>query len=526
VDAYNISAQPASIANKAAVASTIAPLLGMDESKLSAELTTDKKFLYIARRVNADVGEAIKKAKIPGIGTELITKRLYPGGELACHILGFIDIDGNGREGLERVYNKELHGKDGWVVEEVDAKKRPIPGTTREQVNPVDGEDIVLTIDSTLQHDLESDLRETYETHKAAGASALIMQPDTGEVLALANMPSFDPNNPGAAKPEQRRNRAITDLYEPGSTLKTITACAAIESKAITLNESWHCSGSIKIGNHTVRCSLHGHEFAHGHGAVNVAKCLKYSCNIAAAGIGKKLGKQRLYNFERAFGMYEKPGSTMPGEIKAWHDNWKDWPDIRLANIAFGQGIAVTPLQMARAYSAVANGGLLMRPFVVSEIRRDGIPDKVFHPHVSRRVISQETSSLVSQMLIGCVEEGTGQNAQVDGYKVAGKTGSAQKAIGGHYIPGKIIASFAGFLPVTNPKAVILVAVDEPKGSHFGAVVAAPVFQSAAKRTMWRLKIPPDDLSESDEPATDNVSKHEHAESVPASHRSLTRRAG
>ncbi|HEY3297343.1 MAG TPA: penicillin-binding transpeptidase domain-containing protein [Armatimonadota bacterium] len=494
VDAYNISAQPVKIEDKAAASRKIAPILHMDEKELLADLNTGRKFLYLSRRVEAEVGEAIKQAKIPGIGAELTAKRLYPGGDLACHILGFTDIDGKGREGLEKVYDKELSGQDGYMVVEVDVRGNPIPGSKKKQINPVDGKDIVLTIDSTIQHKLESDLRATYESHNAAGASALVMQPETGEILALANMPTFDPNKPGKAKPEQRRNRAIMDLYEPGSTLKALTACAGVESKAISLTDTWYCHGSIRIGKRTVRCSLHGREFAHGHGVCNVGKMLKYSCNIAASGIGSRIGKERLYDFESAFGMYERPGSGLPGEVRGWHDSWKDWSDIRLANVAFGQGIAVTPLQMARAYSAVANGGLLLRPYIVKEILKGGKQEAMFHRHISRRVISEETSALVSQMLTGVVSEGTGQNAQVEGYKVAGKTGSAQKAVGGRYVPGKIVASFAGFLPVSRPKAVILVAVDEPKGSHFGAVVAAPVFQSTAKTTMWRLKIPPDDL--------------------------------
>ena len=505
VDAYDISANPNLIKDKTGVAKLIAPILGEDEKVVLEKLSLPKGFVYLARRASADIGDKIKKAKIDGISSTITTMRMYPGAELACHVVGFVNVDGKGMEGLEKVYNKELSGKDGYIVEEYDRKGTPIPGTIKERVEPINGKDLVLTIDSTLQHGLEVDLRKTYEDHKAAGACAVIMNPSTGEVLALANMPDFDPNDSGNADPASRRNRALTDLYEPGSTLKTLTACAAVESKAVAPNETWYCHGSTKIGKRTVRCSLHGREFAHGHGVTDMAKMLKYSCNIAAAGIGLRVGKQRLYSFEKAFGLYEKPGSGMSGEVKGWHDSWQDWADIRLANIAFGQGIAVTPLQMARAYCAVANGGLLMRPYVVSAIRSGSGIEKSFPPRISRRVISEATSATVSEMLTGVVSDGTGQSAQVDGYRIGGKTGSAQKAVNGRYVAGKIVASFVGFLPITKPRAVILVAVDEPKGSHFGAVVAAPVFQLSAKRAMWRLKIPPDDPANESTPETDGA---------------------
>jgi len=493
VDAYDISADPRLIKDKAGVSKILSGLLGIPEQVVTEKLTSRKKgFVYLLRRADVEIGDKVKEAKIDGIDVSTTTKRVYPGGELASHIIGFTNVDGKGMEGLERRFDKQLKGRDGYIIGEFDAKNHLIPGSIRARLEPENGKDLVLTIDTNLQHGLESDLRKSYQDHQAAGASAIIMDPRTGEILALANMPDFNPNHPGDSESESRRNRALADLYEPGSTLKTITACAAMETKAVGLNETFYCHGSTKIGNSTVRCSLHGHEFAHGHGVCNTGKMLKYSCNIAAAAIGARVGKQRLYNFEQKFGMYERPGSEMPGEVRGWHDNWEDWADIRLANISFGQGIAVTPLQMARAYCAVSNGGLLMRPYVVKSIMKDGKVEKEFVPQVSRRVISRGTSETVSDMLTGVVSDGTGQTAQLDGYLVAGKTGSAQKAVGGRYVAGKVVASFAGFLPVSRPRAVILVAVDEPKGSHFGAVVAAPVFQAVAKRTMWRLKVPPD----------------------------------
>ena len=496
VDAYDIGARPAAIGDKAATAARLAPLVGWDTDELLAKLNSRTRPFYLVRGLDAERSAKVQEAKLQGIDVLRTMKRIYPGGTLASHAIGFTDVDGHGIAGLEKTFDRELRGVDGCVVAERDARGKIIPGSRRKRVEPIHGKDLVLTIDSTLQHALEIELERTYRENSAAGASAVIMDPKTGEILALANMPTFDPNEVGGSDASSRRNRAVTDLYEPGSTLKTITACAALEEGAIDTDDTFYCSGSMCIGRRTIRCSVHA-PFTHGHGACNVAKVLRYSCNMGAAGIGLRLGKEKLYAYEKAFGLYEKPGSGLLGEVCGWHDRWQDWADVRLANVAFGQGIVMTPLQLTRAYAVVANGGVLMRPYVVKEIRSpDGKLEKGFGPRAARRVVSEETARLVSEMLHGAVTGGTGKTARVDGYKVAGKTGSAQKAstTGRGYAPGKFVASFVGFLPITNPRVVILVAVDEPKGTHFGATVAAPVFQSVARKAMWHMRVPPDEL--------------------------------
>lgn len=498
IDAYDIAVRPSVLKkDKIRVLTQLASLLGMDAQSLVRKAEGRNKPFYVMRGADIDVGERVRKAGLPGVDALRTLKRVYPYGQLAAHVIGFTNVDGDGIAGLERVFNKELKGADGYVMAERDARGKIIAGSRKLRIEPVQGKDIVLTIDATLQNALETQLYNgAYEKFHAAGASAVVMDPKTGEILALANCPSFDPNNVRSSDPASQRNRAVTDLYEPGSTLKTITACAGLEEGVIDTHDTFVCNGSVTIGRRTIRCSLHP-PFMHGHGSVNVAKVLCYSCNIGAAGIGLRLGAQKLYKYEEAFGLYEKPGSKLDGETCCtWHDTWRDWPDVRLANIAFGQGIVVTPLQLAKAYCAVANGGLLMRPYVVKEIRRpDGSAEKVFRPHVERRVISERTSSMVREMLHGVVTDGTGKTAKVEGYKVAGKTGSAQKAStsGLGYAPGKFVASFVGFLPVTDPRLVILVAVDEPQGTHFGATAAAPVFREVARTAMWYLKVPPDD---------------------------------
>lgn len=507
VDAYDIYVDPSQVENKAAVAEKLAPVIGWSRERLLGVLNERRLFTYLRRRADADLWKEVKALDIRGVGANPTMKRVCPGGALAAHILGFTNVDGVGMEGLERAYDRVLRGRDGFFEAEIDARRKIIPISRGRRVEPVNGKDIVLTIDGTIQHCLEMELEKSYKAHSAAGASAVVMNPATGEILAMANMPTFNPNSVAESDSGSRRNRAVTDLYEPGSTLKTITACAALNENAITPNDTFSCNGSMRIGRRTIHCSLHP-PFMGGHGACNAAKTLRYSCNMAAARIGLKLGRERLNKYEAAFGLYEEPGSGLPGESNGMCMRWQNWPDVTVANIAFGQSIAVTPLQLAKAYCAVANSGLMMRPFIVQEIRGlDGKTEVAFAPRVVRRVISAETASMVSEMLCAVVTGGTGKNARVDGYRVAGKTGSAQKAIegGGGFAAGKFVASFIGFLPVTDPKVMILVAVDEPKGTHWGATVAAPVFQQVAREAMWRMKVRPDGLPKESPPVADRA---------------------
>ncbi len=492
VELYDIQTWPRKIKDKEATAEKLAGIVGWPKEKVLEVISADKRFVFLMRRASTDIGRKVRDAKIYGVEAVPIMSRVYPAGQLASHVIGFTDIDGIGREGLEKVFDKYLRGKDGYIVAEVDARSKVIPGTRRQRVEPVDGMDLILTIDSTIQHSLETELAKSWETYSAAGASAVVMDPRTGEILGLANMPTYNPNKVAESSADSRRNRAVTDLYEPGSTLKTITACAALNEKAISYHDTFHCSGSMRVGRRTVKCSLHP-PFMAGHGSCDVAKMLMHSCNMAAAGIAFKVGKEKLFEYEKDFGFYEKPGTGMLGEMTGWPSNPSKWEDVRLANIGFGQGIVVTPMQLANAYATIANDGVMMQPHVVKEIRRrDGTPYREYKPRVVRRVISADVARSVSEMLHGVCDAGTGKPAVVDGYQTGGKTGSAQKAVNGTYNTGKFIASFVGYLPTSNPRAVILVAVDEPKGIHWGATCAAPVFREVGRMTMWHLKVPPD----------------------------------
>ena len=496
VRAASIYAHPRRIGDADEVSARLASALGCDRERLAEKLTRDVGFVWLQRGADDRVGEKLTQARIKGIGVIREQKRVYPSGRLAAHVVGFTNIDNQGLEGIERAVDRELRGSDGFLVAEVDPDGRVIPETRRKAVRPHDGKDVALTIDAYIQHVAEAALDETYKATKCRSASVVVMDPKTGEVVALANMPSFNPNDRSKTKPDSWRNRAVIDLYEPGSTLKAVTVAAALEEGIITPTTVFaNCAGSVRIGRRSVRCVLHGKEFAHGHGQVDLRKMICYSCNIGASQLGLRLGAERLYKYAKTFGLLSAPRIGLDCETTGKLDSPVEWSQIKMANVAFGQGISVTPLQLACAYGAIANGGVMMRPTIVKEIRnQDGSPYRLWAPAVLRRVVSRKTAREVTKVLVACVRDGTGKNAAVEGYTVAGKTGSAQKARedGLGYAPGKFVASFVGFLPASNPRLVILVVVDEPQGTHWGSAAAAPAFKEIARKTMWYLQVPRD----------------------------------
>jgi cell division protein FtsI/penicillin-binding protein 2 len=493
VRASSIYAHPKSVENHNGVSVQLASLMKCDQRLVAQKLDLDKKFVWLERGLGDDIAQRVEEAGLKGIGVQHEQKRVYPSRSLAAQILGFTGIDGEGLEGVEKEYDRYLHGRNGFVVAEVDADGRIIPETRRATVKPHDGRDVVLTIDAYIQHVTEEALRDAYERSGAVGASAVVLDPKTGEILALANMPIFDPNDRKGSKAEAFRNRAITDPYEPGSTLKSITASAALNEGVIVPGEVFaHCTGVTAVGKRRIRCVLH-HPYLSGHQSVDLKRMIAFSCNIGAATLGLKLGPDRLYKYAKAFGLLDVTDVGLKGEQTARLDIPSKWAQIKAANVAFGQGIAVTPLQLACAYGAIANKGVLMRPSIVKEIRnRDGTVYKSWTPQVVRRVVSERVAEQVTQALAYCVTEGTGKGAAIDGYSVGGKTGSAQKVrLGeGHY--GGFIASFIGMVPTVNPRLVILVVVDDPKGSHWGATWAAPAFKEIGQKAMWYLRTPRD----------------------------------
>lgn len=488
----SIYVDPSLIKNKQLVANELSSILGMDPADLMKLLNRSSRFAWVKRQVPYDVGMSVEKLKIRGIGVFNGTRRVYPAGRLASHLLGYVNVDGNGVNGIENLEDSLIRGHDGSVSAEIDAKGRIISGTRKVSEPSRDGSSVYLTIDRDIQYSLESELEKTFKAYNAVGATAIAMDPQTGAILGIANMPTYDPNQPGKSSIDALRNRAITDLYEPGSTLKTITAAAALQEGT---NTNIVCNGTVLIGKHIIHCVLHP-PFVHGHGPGDIGHVLRWSCNIGAATIGLRLGSQKLYQYEKSFGLEDKPGTGLLGEQHGRFTEPSTWSQIQTANIAFGQGVAVTPLQLTAAYCAVANGGVLMKPQIIKEIHNaDGKVTHKFQPIRTRRVISTEVSHKLTGYLESVVMDGTGKPAKIAGYRVAGKTGSAQKAstTGRGYAAGKFISSFIGYLPAGNPKVVILVVVDEPKGSHWGATTAAPVFREIARRIMWIQHVSPDD---------------------------------
>ncbi len=513
IEAATIYAAKKELEDIPRTARMLAQMLGEDPKSVEKKLRGAKDTLWIAKRVDPRIGREIRlgykkiveresggvikkvevREKLPGIGVLYESKRIYPAGFAASQALGFVNSDNAGAEGLELAANNLLVGIDGSMTTEVDARRRAIPEAHSTVKNPINGKDIVLTLDLTIQQIAEEALSNMAQTYNPQAATAVVLDPATGEILALANYPGFDPNSTSRTEPARWRNRAVADLYEPGSTLKTMTVAAAVNEGISPRAIVTHCARRESIAGGRISCSVHP-PYMSGHGAVDMYKIIQHSCNIGSAHLAFRMGAKKLHSYEKAFGLIDRTHAGFGCEAVGYMLPPKDWRPIRLANIGFGQGIAVTPLQMAAAYGVIANGGVYHEPYVIKEIRNpDGTVCACGSNSEPRQVISKETAAEVTKMLMLCAEEGTGKPAQIKGRTVAGKTGSAQiaKPKGG-YIAGEFIASFIGFAPATQPKLVIAVVVTRPRGSHWGATVAAPVFKEIGEKALWYMKVPPD----------------------------------
>ncbi len=490
----SVYAVPRQVKDPADAARRLSPLLDRSPQYLEECMRREKKFVWLRRKVDRRVEGEVRALKIKGINFISETRRTYPLKTLAAHLIGFADTDGKGIEGLERQLERTIGGTDGWVMAEVDAMGGIIPGTVHERHEAQDGHNVTLTLDARVQHITETAIQKAFDTYQAAGICAVVIDVRTGEILAMANRPTLDPNRPGESAGGARRNRCVTDVYEPGSTLKSITVSAALQEHAITPANTFGCGGTYQIGRRRIRCVLHG-PYKHGHGSQTIRGILRESCNIGTAQIGARLGGRKLYHYIADFGFLGDTRLGLMGEQRGMLEPPDSWAAIKLANVAFGQGVAVTPLQIANAYAAIANGGRLMQPYLIRRIEDSkGNMVEEYEPRVVRQVLSPETARIVTECLKVVVEEGTGKPARVEGYSVAGKTGSAQKvAEGGHgYAAGRFVASFVGYAPADSPRIAAIVVVDEPKGSHWGATTAAPAFQQIIQGSLWCLKVPPD----------------------------------
>ncbi|KAF0215750.1 MAG: cell division protein FtsI [Geobacteraceae bacterium] len=489
IDMDSCYAEPRNMENIREAAARLAPVLGIARETLEKKLTGSRHFVWLQRRITPDIVKKIKDLEIEGVGFVKESKRFYPHSEMASHVIGFTGVDPEGLEGIELKYDATILGNTGYLVTERDALGRDIAlkGTVVKSASR--GHNVTLTLDKNIQYIAEKELAKAVESCGAKGGIALVMEPESGKVLAMANYPGFNPNSYFRYQPGLLRNRSIADSFEPGSTFKVFLVAAALEERAVTPRDGFNCeNGSYSIGGRTIHDT-------HKYGHLSVAEVLKYSSNIGAAKIGSRLGQDRLYGYLKKFGFGEKSGIDLPGEAGGHLRDKSQWFGVDLATISFGQGVSSTSIQLAAAISAVANGGLLMKPFVVETITdENGNALQQFSPQARQRVISPETASIVAKMMEGVtVEGGTGAAAAVEGYRVAGKTGTAQKVdpVTRGYSVDKRTASFIGFVPADKPRLTILVVIDEPKTSPYGGVVAAPAFGAIALQSLCYLKVPP-----------------------------------
>ena len=491
IETSSLYAVPSRIKETRALSKTLSPLVNVPSEQLNTLLVNkkNKDFLWLARKMDIETVrnmEALREQSKQGeFGFLAESRRYYPKGQTAAHLLGFTDIDNKGISGLELYYDEYLKGKAESFSVGTDARGNRLSNEIRDGVP---GNNLVLTIDEGIQYIVERELTNAIETWGAKAASAIMMDPRTGEVLAISNRPTYDPNYAGKAEDFARRNRAITDLYEPGSTFKTILASAALENEVVGLNNRFDVSrGFIVVGGKSIKD-------VHKNGVLSFQEVFQHSSNVGAVMIGLKLGAERYYEYIKKFGFGDKTGIDLPGEAKGILRKTSGWSGTSLAAISIGQEIGVTPMQIIKAYSAVANGGLLMKPYFVSDIiSPSGEVIKRTRPEVERRVISEKTAKKVRDILKTVVEEGgTATKAYIKGNLVAGKTGTAQlfDPETGRYSKNRFISSFVGFVPADDPRLALIVVVYEPRGSAYGGVVAAPVFKNIMEHTLAYLDIP------------------------------------
>jgi cell division protein FtsI/penicillin-binding protein 2 len=476
-DSASVYANPFLIKDPASVAGQLSPLTGVDYDTLLGKLANRKQgFVYLKRKIDADKGKAIQKLKLAGVGVTNEPRRVYPQRWLASQVLGSVGTDNYGLSGIEQSHEEKLHGVDGKRKIVRDALGKPI--SLVEQKRDVPGENLRLTIDATIQERVETVLTGVGQTFQPKGATALVLDPRNGEILALANWPRVNAADPSSAPAYARQNRAVAASYEPGSTFKAFTVAGALEDRLIQPDTRFDLPPQIQVADRKIKES---HD--RGYVSLSVGQILAQSSNVGAVKIGLRLGPQRFDKWVHRFGFGAPTGVEMPGEQQGIVPGWRHYSGSSLGNMPIGQGLAVTPMQMAAAYQAIAMKGVTHRPHIV-----------MGDPSPARRVVSAQTATEVSRMLEGVLGAGgTAQEAQVPGYRLAGKTGTAEKPDEyGGYSKTKFVASFIGYAPARNPRLLVAVMVDEPQGEIYGGVVAAPAFEKIVSFALPYLGIPPD----------------------------------
>ncbi|MBP2653098.1 MAG: spoVD 1 [Firmicutes bacterium] len=487
VNTESVYAIPAEIQNADETAAKLAAILTLDADKLSRKLKRRQAFTWIERKIDERTARAIKTINLPGIGLTQEGRRQYPFENLASHVLGFTGIDSQGLDGVELTFDSYLKGRHGGIVVEYDARGQEIPYATHRYAPPVEGQNVYLTIDVVIQQIVERELDRVIRDTQAKSVTIIVMEPNTGEILALANKPDYNPNKFADYSPKLWRNNAVSNTYEPGSTFKIITTSAVLGEGIISSSDRFFDPGEVEVQGRIIHCWKAG-----GHGSQSFAEVVQNSCNVGFVNVGLKLGAESFYRYIKAFGFGRVTGIDLPGEAKGIIIDETKVKPINIATMAIGQSIAVTPIQLISAAAAVANGGKLLRPQLVREVRdKDGNITRCFYPDIINTVVNEKTAQAVKGILENVVEQGTGRNAYVEGFRVAGKTGTAQKVGSGGYVAGKYVASFLGFAPADNPRMVMLVVIDEPVGAYYGGVIAAPVFNAVARDILQYMKVVP-----------------------------------
>ncbi|MDH6370060.1 stage V sporulation protein D [Paenibacillus sp. VTT E-133280] len=495
--AYNIStptvyAVPVQVKEKQKTAQQLAPLLGMTEEKLMSLLTKKSMSVKLqpgGRKITMELAASIRDLQLPGIVVAEDSKRYYPYGDLAAHILGFTGIDNQGITGVENIYDNLLKGIAGNISYLSDAGGRLMPGSSEKYSAPQDGLNLQLTIDKQIQSIMERELDQAMVKYQAQGAWAIAMNPKNGEILAMASRPGYEPGLYKEYDPQiYNRNLPIWMTYEPGSTFKIITLAAALQEGKVDLqNDHFYDPGFIEVAGAKLRCWKKG-----GHGSQTFLQVVENSCNPGFVALGQRLGKETLFKYIRDFGFGSKTGIDLNGESNGILFKLSQVGPVELSTTAFGQGVSVTPIQQIAAVSAAINGGNLYKPHVTKSWVNPETGETVSEvkPELVRQVISEETSKKVRAALESVVAKGTGRPAFIDGYRVGGKTGTAQKVVNGRYSPTEHIVSFIGFAPADDPQIVVYTAVDNPKGIQFGGVVAAPIVQNILEDSLHYMKVP------------------------------------
>jgi len=493
-DLESIYADPERIEDPQEVAATLARQLQLDPDKLAAKLRAGGRFVWVKRKVRPEIARKVKALDIRGVGMRLERKRIYPpAGSAFANVIGFAGTDNDGLEGLERKWDSILSGQPKISAHESGSAASP-SATPPEVLSPSrGGRHLVLTIDARVQEIAAEELRLQCHKLMPKSATLTVLDPRTGDVLAMCSYPSFDPNHFTDAGPREWKNRSVWWTFEPGSILKPVLAAAALDAGVINLKDRFYCPGEIILGGTSLSCWGKWRE--KGHGWQTVAQVLANSCNIGAARIALKLGKQRYYDYLTRFGFGRLTGIDCLAERSGVVRPADEWSIRGLATAGFGQGLTVTSLQLACAASALVNGGVLRYPRIVKEVRNeDGSLFRAIEPRIVQRPIRPETSRLLIKMLERVVESGTGKSARIPGYRIGGKTGTAQKTEPGRpgYLPDRFIVSFWGAVPLPDPDFVVVVTLDEPHGEQTGSAAAAPVFKAVTKRLLKYYEIPPE----------------------------------